>query len=1077
MLWTDDSVKLLDNYYSSLIQFKSLEQRLSRNLSLKEQYSKTVRDDLEKGYIIEVEKHDPNCRTPREWYLPHHPVVNPHKPGKVRRVLNGASKFHGHSLNNALLIGPDLLQNLLHVLLRFRKYIFALSADIEGMFLQVGVPEKDQRSLRFLWRGNPTEPVSVFQYTRHVFGAKDSPTCANFALLKTAVDNETEYPEAALAVQQNFYMDDLLVSVQSESEAFNLSKQLVTMLKLGGFNLTKFVSNIHEFANELNSTNNDAVEPVKDISNESSDTSHVLGLKWEYKHDTLKVRRGISSRDWTKPITQRIVLSVVSAVFDPIGLIIPYTIKARLLLKEIWRLNCQRWDDLLPEDISHRFLEWCSALPKLEQFSIQRSFFPGIPEDIELHVFGDSSAEVFCAVAYLRGKIAGATHTNVSFVFAKARVAPMKTLSVPKLELQAALLAARLSYQVKQALTLDITRTFLWTDSTIVVQWLNSSKKHPTFVANRVAEILENSTVDQWFHVDTDRNPADAGTRGLTIDALRESNWLLGPEFLKTLEWPFIPNIDILLQIKQSTDKTDEHQLPIVASVFSGNRESNMIFNWERYSSFSKLVRITVYILRLHLNRRHNRTNAIEDPFELEEAELKLFFVSQREAFSNEFDALQKQQNISKSSRIVSLSPFVGPNGVLRCTGRTRRLNVSDFDAKHPIILDGRHPLVKLFVHHLHALYCHQGSDYVRAQLQQRFFILRIRSLLRSVKSDCFVCRKRKAETLAPMMADLPIERLGYRLRPFSNCGVDYFGPFHVAVRRSTEKRWCFLFTCLTTRSIHIEVVPSLDASSCVMGIERFISRRGQPSVICSDNGTNFVGADKEFLLCVENWNKKAPSLLAHRKLKWKFNPAGAPHHGGSWERMVRSCKQVLYVILGSRRLTDEVLQTSLCLTEQFLNARPLTTVSNDPTEIEALTPNHFLLGGPCSSFPSLDSCEINHRKRYARAQAYADSIWTRWLRDYTPSLNKRSKWYSPSDRELKVNDLVWIVDAQNPRGYYPLGRILSLKYGIDGIARSADVRTKTGTYNRPVVKLVPVIDSTPLLRPEDVANAKVSTT
>ena len=217
-------------------------------------------------------------------------------------------------------------------------------------------------------------------------------------------------------------------------------------------------------------------------------------------------------------------------------------------------------------------------------------------------------------------------------------------------------------------------------------------------------------------------------------------------------------------------------------NVFSGNKESNVIFNWERYSSLSKLVRVTVYILRLHVNRRHNRTEAIEDPFELEEAELKLFFVSQRETFSNEFDALQKQQNISKSSRIVSLSPFVGPKGLLRCTGR---LHVSDFDAKHPIILDGRHSLVKLFVHHLHALYCHQGSDYVRAQLQQRFFILRIRSLLRSVKSDCFVCRKRKAETLAPMMADLPIERLGYPLRPFSNCGVVYFGPFHVGQQRS----------------------------------------------------------------------------------------------------------------------------------------------------------------------------------------------------------------------------------------------------------------------------------------------------
>ena len=156
---------------------------------------------------------------------------------------------------------------------------------------------------------------------------------------------------------------------------------------------------------------------------------------------------------------------------------------------------------------------------------------------------------------------------------------------------------------------------------------------------------------------------------------------------------------------------------------------------------------------------------------------------------------------------------------------------------------------------------------------------------------------------------------------------------------------------------------------------------------------------------------------------------------------------------------------------------RPLTSVSNDPTEIEALTPNHFLLVGPCSSFPSLDSCDINHRKRYARAQAYADSIWSHWLREYTPSLNKRSKWYSHSDRELKVNDLVWIVDAQNPRDHYPLGKILSLKYGIDVIARSADVRTQTGTYNRPVVKLVPVKDPTPLPRLGVVADAKVSTT
>ena len=193
------------------------------------------------------------------------------------------------------------------------------------------------------------------------------------------------------------------------------------------------------------------------------------------------------------------------------------------------------------------------------------------------------------------------------------------------------------------------------------------------------------------------------------------------------------------------------------------------------------------------------------------------------------------------------------------------------------------------------------------------------------------------------MMSDLPAERLGYRQPPFSNCGVDYSGPFHVNIRRSSEKRCGFLFTCLTTRAIHIELVPSIDKSSCVMAIERFISRRGTPSIIWSDNGTNFVGAEKELLLCIKNWNAEAALSLVDKSIKWKYNPPSAPHQGGAWELMVRSCKRVFYAILGSRKLNDEILNTTMCLVEGSLNARPLTTVSDDPVSLEALTPNHFL--------------------------------------------------------------------------------------------------------------------------------------
>ena len=187
---------------------------------------------MAKGYIVPIDKS--TCfkvDNIREWYLPHHPVVHPHKPSKVRRVLNGAAKFQGQSLNIALLTGPDLLQSLIHVLLRFRQHKYAVSADIEGMFLQVGVIPKDQPSLRFLWREDPASQIAVYQYVRHIFGSKDSPTCANYALKRTATDNQTDYPEAAENVHSNFYMDDYLESSPTIEEATKKAKDLVKLLE------------------------------------------------------------------------------------------------------------------------------------------------------------------------------------------------------------------------------------------------------------------------------------------------------------------------------------------------------------------------------------------------------------------------------------------------------------------------------------------------------------------------------------------------------------------------------------------------------------------------------------------------------------------------------------------------------------------------------------------------------------------------------------------------------------------------------------------------------------------------------
>ena len=598
-----------------------------------------------------------------------------------------------------------------------------------------------------------------------------------------------------------------------------------------------------------------------------------------------------------------------------------------------------------------------------------------------------------------------------------------------------------------------------------MLQWLTSLEKQPTFVANRVCEILDLTTVDEWHYVPTAHNPADAGTRGMSATDLLNSCWLTGPDFLKTSDFPFKPPEEFRQKVKlnkgaHSTEviETNEYQSTSYSATAT---EIATTFEWEKYSSYDKLLRIVAYMLRLLPKNESKRTDTgfITDPTELDNAQQRLFPLVQLESFNTEKKCLLKSLPLSKSSKIVELSPFIGPNGFLRASGRTKQLDVASFDMKHPILLDSRHPLVRLFLENFHINQCHQGVEYLRALIQQQYAIVKLRPTLRSIVSRCITCRKRKAETLTPMMSDLPRERLAYREPPFRNTGIDYFGPFYVSVKRSTEKRWGFLFTCLTTRAVHFEVVPSMDSSSCVMGIERFAARRGTPSVLWSDNGTNFVASDKELLQNVRKWNQQVlTESLVKKVIQWKFNPPSAPHHGGVWERLVRSFKHVFYAVIGNRRLTDEILATTFCLVEQSLNARPLVPASAVATDLDALTPNHFQHGTSSSVLPSHQQADIDHRKRYARAQAYSDTIWNRWLREYVPTLNRRSKWSSHPNRDLKTGDLVWIVEPTSPRGHSPLARVVRLNFGTDAVARSAEVRTVSGNHIRPVIKLAPVL-------------------
>ena len=486
LIWKDSSTALPNNRVVAEKRLELLEKRLEKDPQLQIKYAETIENDLQKGCVKKLEDQELAAADAHEWYLPHHAVLHPHKPGKVRRVGDAAARYQGTSLNDCLSSGPDLLNSLVGILMRFRQESIALSADIEAMFNQVAVPEGDQLVLRFLWRKKPSDKVDFYQYVRHIFGAKCSPTCSNYALRRTAQDNKDSFRLEAEVVERNFYVDDLFKSVPSLLEACNLQAGLVKLLSLGGFNLTKWISNDKDFLKAV--PEEERAQSVRSIvDGDTLPTERALGVTWDVQNDTFIFKmkpRGLAD-------TRRKVVSLTASIFDPIGFVAPYVVRAKIFLQSLWKLRQGR-DERMREEFIQEWSDWQNELEKLAEFSVP-TFYRRValyPMSIRLHVFGDASESAFCAVAYFRFEYPGGQR-QCAFVAAKTRVAPVKPLSVPKLELQAAVLNVRLASMIQKENDYEISTIWFWSDSSAVIgQIRGPSKRHPAFIAN----ILQNQT-------------------------------------------------------------------------------------------------------------------------------------------------------------------------------------------------------------------------------------------------------------------------------------------------------------------------------------------------------------------------------------------------------------------------------------------------------------------------------------------------------------------------------------------------------------------------------------------------------
>nr|CAB3263159.1 uncharacterized protein LOC104265735 [Phallusia mammillata] len=1058
--WRPNAQPLRCNRDMALNRLGSLERRMRRDAVLRDAYTKTVQGYIAKGYAEEVPNEEQSAEV--VWYLPHHPVTNPHKPGKVRVVFDCAAKYRDQSLNDALLQGPDLTNSLVGVLSRFRMERVALVADVEAMFHQIRVKLTDCDALRFLWwpDGDVSKKPTAHRMLVHLFGATSSPSCASFCLKQAADDLRSEFPkEVVETVEKNFYVDDCLKSVSTEAEAVQLVKGICALLKKKGFRLTKWLSNSERVLASIDEE--ERAKSVKELDVDGSSCERVLGVRWNVSSDEFGFNVDVKQ---LTAYTRRSILSVVSSLYDPLGFAAPVIVVAKTMQRDLCRKQLG-WDDVLSDEDSESWAKWLQQLPRLGDVVLPRFVKPhdfGKVRKTELHHFADASSTAYGAVTYLRlvderGRI------HCSFVIGKARVAPLKTCSIPRLELTAAVVAAKLDRLVRKELQLDECQSVFWTDSTAVLQSIrNCNKRFPVFVANRLAKIEDVSRPSQWRHVSTKVNPADEASRGLSVNKfLRSSRWLTGPQFLWEQEdtWPSCPDLSSLpiefLLIKKETQT--------VCLVASESATDRLI---ARYSSLNRLKRAVSWLLRFKsmlMSRRFPAKYKVPTGqltvVELKAAELEIVKYVQRRSFPDVIAAMSKAKGedvrLPKKKRALGkLNPIL-VNGVMRVGGRLERACV-EFDVKHPMILPYDHRFTDLVIMQQHDEVGHSGMGHTWSSLRQRYWIIKGGVAVRRVLGKCVSCRRRNGSLDKQMMADLPASRLQANKPPFSVVGVDYFGPFLVKQGRSEVKRYGCIFSCFSTRAAHIEIAHSLSTDSFIGALRRFIGRRGRPDQIYSDNGTNFVGAERILREELNRWNQRQIyKYLQQRDIAWSFNPPTASHMGGVWERMIRSVRKILNALLSEQTLSDEKLMTLMVEVEAILNSRPLVPVTFDSKDEEPLTPNHLLLqrAAPNMSPGLFTGKDCFHRNRWRQVQYLADQFWRRWSREYLPTLMPRSKWAN-GHSNFTVGDIVLVADDNQPRSKWLLGRVTDVLPDRKGVVRQVIVKTHTGALRRPIAKL-----------------------
>ena len=1091
LLFRPDSRPFKNNISLAKARQLSLERKLKRRPDIKKDYDTQMQLYIDKyaSLVPEAEIDQEEC-----CYLPHNFVLRDSTSTKMRIVHDAAAKgVDGFSINECLLPGPPLQPDIVGILLRFRLNLIGIVCDISKMFFQIGNLKEDKKWHRFLWRFNEQETLKHYNMDVTTFGFVDSPFKAIYAVrdnLMTSIgqlaltNNHRPMVEAAVDALINMYVDDYISGCETLEQAKQLFTNLNSIFDSAHFPLRKWLSNDENFMASIPTEMRGETKEKLSLTNTMLDSSEInltkaLGIEWDTKNDMI-VYDTFSDLLVDDKVTKRTMLSTTARLYDPLGILSPFIVKGKILAQECWRLKLD-WDTEVPTDLATEWRSWASQIRKLGDVKMPRCVrLQGKLLRQELHCFTDACEKALGAAVYLKlfyenGMI------DSNLLIAKGKVANVKEISLPRKELNALVLGSQLIKTAAYELNIPIDQCYCHTDSLTTWQWIQKDPSNwKVYVKNRVTKITSSIAKEQIFHVPGNLNPADIVSRGCNIDKI-DTFWLRGPAFMQTQQLHAVQNI-----IPDTTSCLEE-QVKGKAIALLAIPETTEAFKpiWD-VSNYRKFLRITAYTTRMLdkcLSRGSGQNPACGNISEQEMKSAEYLWIkqSQKESFPTEYNRLFHDLPIQQNSRLTTLVPVAdNTTGLMRCKGRLAESGLT-YDQIHPIILPKpkvtnlqsiNNNFVARFIYDKHCTNQHAGANWIYAELRaQGYWLLGGAKQVRKVISRCIACQKAVKQPQTQAMGQLPNYRLESNVKPFSYTGVDAAGPIYLTNSLDDSqqiKAYIIVFTCLTSRAVHLELTLSQKAEDFMNCIRLLIARRGAVYEFLSDNYRTHKRMDLELSTLFEQAKSKYEA--GGKSFKWRFIPDCAPWFGAAYERMIRTIKESLRKVIGKAHLTEKEMRPLLAEVESYINDRPLTSLDSSTDSIEPITPSMIITGHRLGSLPQAtkrpDKFFDNEAKKeinitWRKRQSILNQMWNKWQKEYLLSLTRTQKWQKEKE-DLKVGDIVLIVTDKLARGEWPLARVIknmnvhNLRTRPTDKVRAVSLRLSNGKeVKRPVLSLV----------------------